>query len=73
MTEQPSDYRITLQPLPDRIPGIARLRRFLKMALRGYGLRCVRNEEVPAPPADHATDAVLSQTKGIPAGEGGSC
>jgi hypothetical protein len=29
-------------------PAAIRLRRWLKAALRGYGLRCVRVEELPA-------------------------
>ena len=41
-------YTITLRPLPDPdgVPSIIRLRKFLKMSLRGYGLRCVRCEAV---------------------------
>jgi hypothetical protein len=34
-------YRLTLEALPDGgAPPIIRLRRFLKAALRSYGLRC---------------------------------
>ena len=42
-------YTITLRPLPDPdgVPPLIRLRKFLKMSLRGYGLRCVRCEAVP--------------------------
>ena len=39
--KQPRErYALTLESLPDDAPPIIRLRRFLKMALRAYGLRC---------------------------------
>lgn len=31
---------LVLEALPDDVPGLVRLRRYLKLALRGYGLRC---------------------------------
>lgn len=34
-------FAITLEVLPGRVPGITRLRAFLKMALRAFGLRCI--------------------------------
>ena len=39
-------FALVLQAVPDPggAPAIIRLRRFLKMALRSYGLRCVRCE-----------------------------
>lgn len=35
---------VTLEARPDRLPAAVRLRRFLKLALRRCGLRCVRLE-----------------------------
>ena len=43
--EQPK-YRVTLSFRADSVPAIVRLRRFLKMAWRAYGFRCVKVEEV---------------------------
>lgn len=43
-------YRVTLQATGSDVPAVVRLRRFLKMALRGYGLRCLDVEEVNPPP-----------------------
>ena len=45
---EPPTYRIVLRPTPGGPPPIIRLRRFLKAALRGYGLRCLSAEELPA-------------------------
>ena len=64
MTEpsQP-DFRLVLRPRPGGPPPIIRLRRLLKAALRAFGLRCLRVEEIrpddPAskPPSREATDA----------------
>jgi hypothetical protein len=54
MAQDAPDYQITLRPEPGPVPAIVRLRKFLKAALRTYGLRCVDMAEVtPAkPPAD---------------------
>jgi hypothetical protein len=43
---KPVRYALTLQALPDvaGVPPIIRLRRFLKAALRSYGLKCTRCE-----------------------------
>jgi len=42
-------WTLTLHAEPDPVPGYCRLRRFLKNALRAYGLRCTRViEEQPA-------------------------
>ena len=46
--ERPGDYRLILRPLASTTPAVVRLRRFLKMALRSYGLRAVVVQEVPA-------------------------
>jgi hypothetical protein len=40
-------YRLDLEALPDGgAPGPIRLKRFLKMALRAYGLRCLAAVEL---------------------------
>ncbi len=44
---KPPQYRVTLTFRADGTPAIVRLRRFLKMALRAYGLRAVKVEELP--------------------------
>ena len=46
-------FALTLEALPswDKAPAINRLRRFLKMALRSYGLKCTEAREItPALP-----------------------
>jgi hypothetical protein len=35
-------YMLTFEALPDAIPEVIRLRRFLKSMLRGYGFRCLK-------------------------------
>jgi hypothetical protein len=47
-TPQPEEFRLVLRSVPDAdgVPTIHRLRRFLKMALRGYGLKCTSAERV---------------------------
>ena len=42
-----TEYRVTLRFAAGGAPAIVRLRRFLKMAWRAYGLKAVRVEEVP--------------------------
>jgi len=47
-------FVLTLESLPEKVPSEVRLRRLLKLALRAFGLRCVRVEPenvVAAPPA----------------------
>jgi hypothetical protein len=46
MTERHCDYLLRLRPLPDSVPAIHRLRRALKLLLRGFGLRCVHHQEL---------------------------
>jgi hypothetical protein len=44
-----ADVRLTIRPLPDaEAPAAIRLRRWLKMGLRVFGLRCTAFEKVPA-------------------------
>jgi len=46
--ERQPDYRVVLRPLPGwTTPAIVRLRRALKMLLRGFGLRCIEVCEIP--------------------------
>jgi hypothetical protein len=40
------DCRVTLRPLRSDVPAVVRLRRFLKLALRAFGLRAVEVAEV---------------------------
>ncbi len=62
--QQPGDYHVILRPLPDTVPGVVRLRRFLKTALRGFGLRCVTVDEVPPPgPPTPSATAYLEPTE----------
>jgi hypothetical protein len=41
------DIRLVLRPLPNAVPAAVRLRRALKMLLRGFGFRVVRIEDAP--------------------------
>jgi hypothetical protein len=63
MTDRPEQpaYRITIAFTPDRVPTIIRLRRFLKMAWRGYKLKALKVEEMsvenrPAPVVEDLAD-----------------
>ena len=40
------EYHLRLRAEPGMVPAVVRLRRFLKAALRSYGLRCVEVREV---------------------------
>jgi hypothetical protein len=53
---QPGDFRLTIRPGRDAVPTVVRLRRLLKMLLRGYGFRCISVEELPASVAPAAQD-----------------
>jgi hypothetical protein len=39
--DESEDLVVRLRPLPSSVPGIVRLRRLLKLMLRGFGLKCV--------------------------------
>lgn len=39
-------YHLTLEAQPEAVPAVIRLRRLLKVALRGFGLKCVAVAEV---------------------------
>jgi hypothetical protein len=58
-------FAIVLQATTDRddVPAIIRLRRFLKMALRSYGLRCV--EIKPADEQMDDTEATAQAGQGV--------
>ena len=46
-------YVITLEPLPDAVPAMVRLRKYLKLALRSFRLKCIEAVEQkpdPKPP-----------------------
>ena len=57
------EYTLVLRPEPSDIPSIIRLRRFLKAALRSYGMRCTSIQEQPpeTPARDRATQQEASQ------------
>jgi hypothetical protein len=43
-------FALTVQAVPGSdVPAIIRLRRFLKMALRSYGLKCTEAREITPP------------------------
>jgi len=50
-----SIYRVDLQPIASNIPEAIRLRRFLKSALRSFGLRCTAVKQIGT--AKAASDA----------------
>jgi hypothetical protein len=50
-------YLVTLEAMPGATPGDARLRLFLKRALRGFGLRCLDAREVDGAPPAPAVDS----------------
>jgi len=65
-------FLLTLEALPSDVPSSNRLRRLLKYALRGLGLKCVRLVGDPtgtptitqdASANDEATDAPSSSTR----------
>jgi hypothetical protein len=69
----PVRFALVLQAMPDPsgAPAIIRLRRFLKMALRSYGMKCIRCEAIePAlgapsmvPPASRQPRAPVSDSR----------
>lgn len=64
MPEQP-DYRLTVRPIgPADPPPAIRLRRFLKLALRGFGLKCIDVEEVT--PTAKVTGAAVPEDESQP-------
>lgn len=58
-------YRLTLRASADGPPAIVRLRHFLKMALRAYGLKCLTAEQIADASDTRAQDAPFrSQVEG---------
>jgi hypothetical protein len=57
----PTKYRVTLTPLPGKVPPAARLRQGLKSLLRVWGLKCVGVEELKQdePPAARSVAQTL--------------
>ena len=47
MNDRPR-FLVTLEALPDDVPAVVRLKKFMKAALRAYRLRCASAREVPA-------------------------
>jgi len=58
MPEPALVYRLTFRSVPNSVPVALRVRRLLKAALRGYGIRCGREEEIV-----ESTGAVEGLTK----------
>lgn len=63
-----SPWYITLRPLPANVPAAVRVRRFLKAALRAYGLRCEGVQAVPPtdrPAAESVAKLAADQTEDV--------
>jgi hypothetical protein len=58
-----SPWWIEIRPLPADVPAAVRVRRFLKSALRAYGLKC---ESVRGKPPEDAADAILEKPEAVP-------
>jgi hypothetical protein len=72
VSDQPRpDFRITVRDLapPGDVTTDVRLRRMLKAALRWFGFRCVKVEEVPRPGAGLPAPQAVPE-KSTPAQEG---
>jgi hypothetical protein len=65
-----TNYVLIIRPEPDDVPAEIRLRRFLKMALRSHGLRCIDVREAPmtGSAADRPANHPATATAGIPDG-----
>ncbi len=61
-------FLVELEALPHSAPAVNRLRRFLKAALRMYGLRCTDVREVKPPPLPPATPDGAQAVGGEPGG-----
>jgi hypothetical protein len=57
------EFLLRLRALPNGVPVVLRLRKFLKLALRAFFLKCVSAEELPP----DAAEANVGDAKGIPA------
>ena len=56
-------FRLVLRSVPSPIPAVVRLRRFLKSALRAYGLRAVKVEAIEENEVNNGKEATESATK----------
>jgi hypothetical protein len=56
-------YSLLLRVEPGDVPATVRLRRFLKLALRGFGLRCLSLQET-GPKGEPRTSPVLKGGRG---------
>ena len=64
-------FNLTLEALPhgDDRPAVIRLRAFLKLALRGFKLRCVEAKELtPAPASEPTKPRRRAKAKKVPGG-----
>jgi hypothetical protein len=67
-TPEPTLVQITLRDVPDPegdAPGMVRLRRVLKLILRGFRWRAVRVEALATPEGDSPADAILYDLEAI--------
>jgi hypothetical protein len=62
---EPERFQLTVEAVPGwgDVPAIIRLRRFLKAALRSYGLRCTEAREI-TPPVPASRPAAISEANG---------
>jgi hypothetical protein len=53
------EFLVRVRAKPDPVPAAVRLRRWLKLGLRGFGMRAVAVEKLPAGPeaTEAATDS----------------
>jgi hypothetical protein len=63
---RPERFLVTLEAPPGGAPAAVRLRRFLKAALRSFGLRCVR-----VAPAGEGPEALTGGAGAVPGGPEG--
>jgi hypothetical protein len=57
-------FRLIIEALPDRTPGVIRPRHFLKAALRSWGLKCIDAEPVPNRPPPEAEERTEQDSQG---------
>ena len=43
---KPETFRLTIETVPNDVPGVNRLRRLLKFLLRSFGFRCILCEDM---------------------------
>jgi hypothetical protein len=67
MPEQRTRYRLILEVLPGNTPAVIRLRHFLKLALRAWGLRAL--EVGPMPMSPPPPPVAETETYGVDRGQ----